>query len=331
MQFSPEISPGRIEANFKHDLSTTAGSLEMQTNKILTLNDEGTSLANLFNNWQQPMDLDNGTISFKADSIWQTGREMQVSAFATLIDGSGYYKQYVFEGLKIQQDLTILPQLHSKSEGSFSLRRLIGGIDIHKISTNMSFLPSQTGIMPTILINNFSASLLGGIVSSPSIPYDLNQPDSNFTVNIKGMDLETTVNLVKIKGLHVSGKISGAIPVTIKGKAVSVNNGKLYNDPPGGEISYTPKNISSAGLTGYALKAVKDFQYDSLSATAMYDPSGQLDLDISLQGISPELDNSRQVHLNIHAEQNLPALLQSLQYSKGITEELDKRMQQRYK
>lgn len=330
-QFSPATIPGKIGADFKHNLSTTAGTFEIHTNKTINLNGEGASLANLFNNWQLPLDLDNGTIAFTADGTWKTGREMQVSAFAAITGGSGYYKQYLFEGLEIQQDLVILPQLHSNREGSFSLRQLIGGIDIHKLSSNVTFLPSKTGILPRIQINNFDASLLGGIVNIPNIVYDFNQPDSNFTVDIKGMNLETIVNLVKIKGLHVNGKISGAIPVTIKGKAISVNNGKLYNEPPGGEISYAPKNINSAGLTGYALKAVEDFQYDSLTATAIYDPSGQLDLDISLQGISPKLDNSRQVHLNIHAEQNLPALLQSLRYSKGLTEELDKQVQQRYK
>ena len=230
----------------------------------------------------------------------------------------------------MRQDLAILPRLRSKTEGRFKLQQLIGGLDAHDIRAKVAFLPAKTGKKPKIKINDFNASLLGGAVTSPAMTYDLNQPDSRFTVNIKGMDLATLVDLVKMKGLHVTGKISGSIPVTIKGKDISVDNGKLYNDPPGGEISYSPKNMNAVGLTGYALKAVKDFHYTLLKATAAYAPSGQLDLDIGLQGISPKLDADRPVHLNIHAEQNLPALMQSLRYSKGLTEELNKRVQQRY-
>jgi hypothetical protein len=76
---------------------------------------------------------------------------------------------------------------------------------------------------------------------------------------------------------------------------------------------------------------VEDFRYNSLKTTAEYLPSGRLNLDIGLQGISPELSTTRPVHLNIHAEQNLPSLLQSLRFSKGLTDELDKRVNQHYK
>ena len=89
--------------------------------------------------------------------------------------------------------------------------------------------------------------------------------------------------------------------------------------------------MNQSGITGYALKAVEDFRYNSLKTTARYAPDGQLDLDISLEGTSPKLAADRPVHLNIHAEQNLPALMQSLRFSKGLTEELDKRVKQHYK
>ena len=331
IQFVPETIPGKVQANFSHDSAKSAGSFAMRTNERLDLNSEGISLANLVNNWWLPMDMDKGKISFKMNGAWALGRKFQLSAFVAVIEASGYYKKFLFKGIDMRQDLAILPRLRSKTEGSFGLQQLIGGLDAHDISAKVAFLPAKTGKLPKIQINGFKASLLDGIVSSPAVTYDLNQPDSRFTVSIKGMDLAAMVDLVKMKGLRITGRISGFIPVSIRGKAVSVDNGQLHNDPPGGEINYSPENMSSAGLTGYALKAVKNFRYDSLKAAARYAPSGQLDLDIGLQGISPELDASRPVHLNIHAEQNLPALLQSLRYSKGLTEELDKRVQQQYK
>ena len=178
--------------------------------------------------------------------------------------------------------------------------------------------------------NDFSASLFDGTVSSGEINYDLNMPDSKFSVDVDAVDLGKVVGLIKMDTLYVTGLISGFIPVTIKGKDVSVESGGLYSDEPGGEIRYAPGNMNQAGLTAYALKAVEELQYQSLQVTANYQPSGQLDLDIGLKGVSPGLDTNRPVHLNIHAEQNLPALLQSLRFSKGLTEELDKRVKQHY-
>ncbi|MCI5138242.1 MAG: hypothetical protein D3922_07460 [Candidatus Electrothrix sp. AR1] len=121
------------------------------------------------------------------------------------------------------------------------------------------------------------------------------------------------------------------LPVTIRGKEISVGNGMLYNDPPGGKISYTAPETKAAGLSEYAIKAIRDFRYTSLKSTAQYAPSGELHLAVSLQGISPELDKSRPVHFNINIEQNLLSLLQGLQYSKGLSEKIDKRVQQRYR
>ncbi len=331
LQFSPETIPGRITLKLKHDLSTGKGTLALRSVKRLNLEQEGTTLANLFTPWNFPFDLDRGKISFKATGSWAPRKKFRLAGFVSVTNGDGFYKQFLLKGLNIRQDLSLLPRLYSKSEGSFSLKQLIGGLDIFNIQAKLNFAKSDKGSKPLIKINNFKASLLNGTINTPGLLYDQNRPDSTFAVNIKALDLEKLISLIQMKNLQVSGKISGNIPVTLLGKDISVHDGQLYNEPPGGEIHYTPHGVSNGGVTGYALKAVENFHYDSLKATAQYAPSGQLDLVIGLQGVSPSLDTSRRVHLNIHAEQNLPALLQSLRFSKGLTEELDKRVKDHYK
>ncbi|MEA2116041.1 MAG: YdbH domain-containing protein, partial [Thermodesulfobacteriota bacterium] len=331
LQFAPAIIPGRVQAGFDHNLATAAGSITLRTDRRFDLNQEGVSLANLVTPWKHPYDLDSGKVSFKADGSWAPDRAMQLSAFVAVTGGSGFYKQFLFKGLALRQDLAVLPRLRSKAEGSFSLQQLIGAIDIHDIHAKLRFLPIKTGSLPQIMINDVKTSVFDGIISCPEILYDLNQPDNHFVVNINKIDLGTLVNLIQKDDLYVNGRVSGTIPITVKGKEISVDDGILYNEPPGGEIRYTPANMNQSGLTGYALKAVEDFRYNSLKTTARYAPGGQLDLNISLEGTSPKLETSRPVHLNIYAEQNLPALMQSLRFSKGLTDELDKRVKQHYK
>ncbi len=330
LQLFPKTIPGRIKATFEHNTTTASGSYTLKTDRRLDLSEEGITLANMFTPWRLPFNLESGKISFKADGSWSMNTQMQTSVFVTVTGGSGFYKQFLFNGLDIRQDLAVLPRFYSKTEGSFSLQKLIGGIDIHDIHANVNFVPVDGGRLPLMEISDFSAFLFDGTISSPGVGYDLNQPDSNFMVQVKNVDLKSLVDLVKMDSLHVSGKISGDIPVSIQGKDISVDHGELYSELPGGEIRYTSTNIEQSGVTGYALKAVENLQYNSLKVTTKYQPSGQLDLDIGLKGTSPGLQTSRPVHLNIHAEQNLPALLQSLRFSKGLTEELDKRIKQHY-
>jgi len=330
LQLFPETIPGRMKATFEHDLTTASGRYTLKTDRMLDLSEDGITLANMLTPWHLPFNLESGKVSFKADGSWNMNTKMQMSAFVTVTGGNGFYKQFLFKGLDIRQDLAVLPRLYSKTGGGFSLQQLIGGIDIYNIQTDVNLVPVDSGRLPLIELRDMKAFLFDGSVSSQGVRYDLNQPDSHFVVNVKDVNLKSLVELVKMDSLYVSGRISGHIPVSIKGKDISVDKGELYSELPGGEIRYTSADMGQSGVTGYALKAVENLQYNSLKVTAEYQPSGQLDLDIGLKGTSPGLKTSRPVHLNIHAEQNLPALLQSLRFSKGLTEELDKRIKQHY-
>lgn len=330
LQVAPERVPARMEVAFQHDLLHGAGSFTMETEEVLNLDGEEMRLSSLLSSWPFPFDLNGGKVSCRADGSWRSPNNVELSVFVTLTGGSGYFKEFLFNGLELRQDLALLPQLRSKTEGTVALEHFGGGVDVYDVHALLNVFPSDVGNLPQVQVNNFRASLFEGSITSSNIQYDLNQPDSSFTVDIKGMNLGTVVDLIKMEPLYVSGSISGSIPVTIKGKDISVENGELHSEEPGGEIRYTPEGINQSGMTGYALKAVEELHYKTLRATARYMPSGQLDLDIGLQGNSPGLGSSRPIHLNIHAEQNLPALLQSLRSSKGLTEELDKRVKQHY-
>jgi len=330
LQLSPKTIPGRLQATFEHNISTAVGSCRLNTDRLFDLSEQEISLSHLFTSWKRPFNLEGGTISLKADASWSMESKLHLSTSVAVSGGSGYYKQFLFNGLNVRQDLAVRPDFYSKTAGSVSLQQLIGGIDIHDIHTNVNFVPTSSGRFPQVEFSDFSALLLDGTISTAEIRYDPNLPNTTFVIDIRDVDLESLVSLVQMNTLYVSGRVSGSIPVTIKGKDISVENGKLYSEMPGGEIRYTSANMNHSGVTGYALKAVENLQYNTLEATAVYLPSGQLDLDIGLQGTSPGLQTNRPVHLNIHAEQNLPTLLQSLRFSKGLTEELDKRIKQHY-
>jgi hypothetical protein len=331
LQFSPQSVPGRFQLAVTHDMVKGKGSMQLRTSKRLNLDDENITLAHLYTPWQYPFTLDRGKVAVKAAGNWAKKNSFHLSAFVSVTNGDGVYKKFLFKGLNVRQDLVVFPRLYSKSDGSFSLQHLVGAIDITDIQSKLNFSRSKKGRKPQIIITDFQAALFDGRITCPKIIYDLNQPETTVAIDLKNIDLAQIIELVKMNNLQVTGKIHGSLPVTLSGKDISMKKGLLLNELPGGEIHYTAAGIDASSMTGYALKAVENFQYNSLKATASYLPSGQLALDISLQGHSPSLDTDRPVHFNIHAEQNLPALMQSLRFSKGLTDELDKRVKRHYK
>ncbi len=328
--FTPQKMDSWLQLKGQHDLVTGRGSVIFETEETLEFVEGESGLSALLAHWDYPGNLEGGSLDFRLTGDWDRSGLRSAVLQAGIRGGSGYYQNLLFKGLELHQDISLFPVLASNRSGSFFLERLIGGVDVTAIRASIDLLPSQVGPLPVLQIDELDAGLFAGRVNSPEICYDLNQPDSTFVVNLANIDLETIVDLIKMDSLHVTGKVSGSIPVAVKGREVTVEGGELYSESPGGVIRYTPAGAGQTGVTGYALLAVENLQYSTLTATAGYKASGQLDLDISLLGKSPGLDTIRPVQLNIHAEQNLPALLQSLRFSKGLTDELDKRLKQHY-
>ncbi len=328
--FRPGEMESRLQLQLEHAFDSGVSSVVFASKEALQFSREGTRLSSLVSNWDYPVDLEEGSLVFRVTGEWGETGLLSADVLADLQGGSGYCMTGLFEGLEFRQDLTLFPEVGSRTTGNIFLEHLMAGVDVTDIRSEISFTPSESGALPVVRLDDLEAGLFMGRVSSPEIRFDLNSPDSSFVVDVADMDLKTLVDLMKMDSLHVTGKISGAIPVTVKGTEITVADGELHSDAPGGEIRYTPGNMNQSGITEYALTAVRNLQYNSLTATAAYQASGQLDLDISLLGKSPELDTSRPVRLNIHAEQNLPDLLQSLRFSRGLTEELDKRLKQHY-
>ena len=138
-------------------------------------------------------------------------------------------------------------------------------------------------------------------------------------------------SLRAFEGLEVGGRIDGFLPVRSGSKGAGVANGTLTNAGPG-VIRYTPSSEALKGspYSEMVLKALEDYRYDKLAADVDFRPSGALRIGLRLEGKSPALKTDRPVHLNIDSEQNLLSLLKSLQYSQGLTSELNRKVQERY-
>ena len=79
----------------------------------------------------------------------------------------------------------------------------------------------------------------------------------------------------------------------------------------------------------YPEKQLQNFHFSVLSAGVSYSKEGQLLLALKLEGNNPDFEKGRAVNFSINLEENLPAMITSLQLSGQVSELVKKRVQQR--
>ncbi len=320
--------PGLFSIRFSHDLKTGTGDAAIATTKPVLFSQE-IPLSAAVSGWSLPADLTGGEVQGKSFLRWPP---LRMNIRLSVNKGKGFFRDIHFSGLSTNQNMQVLPVLQSRKAGSLTVATVDAGVPIHDFSTAIQLKPSGKSL-PVILLKNSRALLLGGSVSNDYIQIDPRKPNVRTTIYVNDIHLADLLTLQQVKGLKVTGSVSGALPIRLNKKGLYIDSGRLHNEQAGGIITYTPpqgNGLRNSPLTGYALKALEEFHYNLLTSSASYSPDGTLEVTLHLEGKSPKLDSKRPVHLNITTQQNLLSLLKSLRYSDSLTHEIDKEVQQHF-
>ncbi len=328
--FSAGQLPGRVTATFHHDPASARGGTAFRTSAPIRFSPEH-PLSSL--PAELPLDLDRGSLALTGTASWSGDAPPALQIGVRLDDGAGRAGEIVFSGLSLAGKMRVLPRPESLSPATITLASLDAGIRAEDLEAVLSLVPPSDKRGPRLRISRFTARLFGGKVTAADLVLDPAAPDTTAIITISGFDLAEIVRLMQVKDLQVSGLVDGRLPVHLTTEGIRIRDGELHNRPPGGVIRYRPakkSGLAAMEVTGYALRAMEDFRYNLLTARVDYRPDGQLNVALHLEGHSPRLETSRPVYLNIDTEQNLLSLLKSLRYSRALTDELDKSIQQHY-
>ncbi|MDO8273320.1 MAG: YdbH domain-containing protein, partial [Gammaproteobacteria bacterium] len=196
---------------------------------------------------------------------------------------------------------------------------------------NISFNYGVDTRRKTLDLHDLQATIFNGALRSEGVAYNWAAAENTFTMVLERVDLSTLLDMGAYEGVQASGIISGNVPVTISGGTVSVAEGTLHVEAPGGSIRYQPANAGGSGNAALDLvnQALSNYQYDSLEADVNYLPSGDLNLAVRLQGANPDMNQGQRINLNLNISDNIPSLLQSLQSGRSITDALERALQNR--
>lgn len=260
---------------------------------------------------------------------------LQLTSLIEFIDVAGIANTAAFSGLRTEISVELTGQSLSAEIAEGHIQRVEYGMNLGPGDFNLRYAANlQDPIAGILELGPNRLSVMNGVLSLTPASFDLSQSAQTLHVNISQLDLARLLAEYPATDIHGSGLLSGSIPIRLTADGVFVEQGTLSALPPGGEIRYRSEQVqrmaqSNAAL-GIVMKALDDFHYSDLQGDVTYSEDGTLLLGLLIQGRNPTLENGRPVRLHVTLEEDLPALITSLQLVNQLNEIIQERVQQRF-
>jgi hypothetical protein len=320
--------------NILHQLTyqpaTSALALTWQLTDIFML--AGNPLSTTFTGWPPLLSLTTGKLAANG-SVNLTPADVSSSNQLLLGDIGGIYDRSLFAGLNATIDITLNDNLLQLQSNDLMVNRLNHGFELGPLSLSATtLLPLAAPEQTTLTLHRAELQVMQGLISANNQKLNFNQAENQLILTLQQIDLASLLQQHPSHDLTGNGKLSGTVPLAISAKGLSITNGNIAAEKPGGLLQYRSESTKAMASTNSNMKLVFDaldnFQYSVLSSKVSYDTNGKLLLGLSLQGSNPNMQQGRTINLNVNLEEDLPALITSLQLTNKLNELITKRVQQ---
>lgn len=284
--------------------------------------------------WPALLTFSSGRFTGQLRARGQSGLD-SLQGQLTLSGGKGIYDRLTFEGLTTTAAVNLKGETLQVDFPSLKLQALDPGMPLGPLTFTGGY--SVTLAAPTegrLLIKAAQMGMLGGQVRLLPTTLALAEPRQSVIVELTGVELASLFEVYPAEGLSGLGTLDGRLPVSLEAGKILIDGGQLQAREPGGFLRYRSEKLEDLARTNVGMRqvaaALDDFHYSVLSSDVAYDQDGLLVLGLQLQGRNPALEGGRPIHLNIRLEENVPALLASLQLSGKVSEIIQKRVQERF-
>ncbi|MGI9238819.1 MAG: intermembrane phospholipid transport protein YdbH family protein [Woeseiaceae bacterium] len=310
----------------KHQLADGTGSLSV-ADAIVSFGK--TNLADRVSPWLDDRDIVAGTTSLDFSAYWARKKSRlaysgQASIVATNL--AGYYGDIALTDLSTQFETNYQDGVGFRSEPSIITAAFVEvGIPVENLSASYALDLNTL----SAAINNLSMSAFGGVIAADPFSFHTDRPVNNLTLTAKSLDLTELLSLKGFETVDVAGSIGATLPLTIADDTVTIVDGVLTGNPPGGVIRYisdSPPDDMDASSLGFAKRVLSNFEFETLTSDVDLNKEGDLILELQLTGRNPDLDETRPVVLNLGVENNIPQMLRSLRAARAVEDILERRL-----
>lgn len=291
----------------------------------------GNPLQSTVTAWPELLTLNRGRFN-AGGQLQLEANTFSATALLQLRELNGLYDRTLFNGLSSQISLNLADDTLNIDIPSLQLSELNHGIQMGPVTVSAHYRASMPEpLSGKLQLNNVAMNFMQGELAVEPQVLDLRATEQELVLLIRQLDLAELLRQHPTTDLSANGKLSGRIPLKIKDKQFSVAQGVLAADQPGGRLQYrTAASAAGSGNPGMKLvfDALADFHFSVLSSEISYSHSGKLLLALQLQGANPAIQAGRPINLNINLEEDLPAMIASLQLANKLNDTLTKRVQQ---
>ncbi|MFD2404675.1 YdbH domain-containing protein [Azorhizophilus paspali] len=312
---------------------SSGGALAMEARLTEILLQAGNPLAATLSDWPARLELDKGHLQGSAHLYLSPGKPRQAELKLQSQGLSGIYERSELDGLS--------GRIQARLRGSH--------LELQLTELEVTHLNPGFPLGPLRLRGQYSASLaqplrgrlawqqaelalLDGRAWLPPSSRDLSTGSASLPLQLEGLQLGELFRLYPAEGLAGRGTLDGRLLLLFGPAGVRIEQGRLDNRGPG-ILQFRSERIRTLARSNPAMKLVADalenFHFSRLSSDLGYDEQGKLRMGLRLEGRNPTLEKGRPIHFNINLEEDIPALLTSLQLSDRVSERIRQRVQQR--
>jgi|GEM_PF-653208 len=298
--------------------------------------DAGHSLAGTLKQWPAMIETTEGGVSLQARvRLPGTGPAMEATIRA---DGlSGILDRMAWSGLSGTVQLSYEDALVVRTS-DIALAQVNPGVPLGPVSLSGRYEAPAQGLMDgSLSVVRARAGFLGGELRVRPGQWSLANLPITVPVWLNGIQVDRLMKVYPAEGLDGTGTLQGEVPLVIDRDGVEIAAGNIEAVAPGGTLKLPADRLQALARNNEAMdlvvRALQNFNYSVLNSTIDYDQDGTLNLGLRLEGSNPQVRDGHPVVVNINLQEDVPALLTSLQLSgrvnEAVTERVRKLMEKR--
>ncbi|MEI8592820.1 intermembrane phospholipid transport protein YdbH family protein [Photobacterium sp. Hal280] len=260
-------------------------------------------------------DLHNGSVSLRADlnyknALWSGTLDI----FTTHL--SGHIKDTHFADLNVSLTSSITNNtIRSRQPLTVHASWLHFGTLFSDVTASIHFNTGE----PLYTLHRATANVLDGHLSTRNVvSHSLTNIDE-IPLRIQRLNLKKLMDLFNPEDVELTGSLDGLLPIRIVNGNPVIEKGALFSRSPGGVLRYKEgasidDNVSAGGENNLKVitRILRNYQYDSLAVDIDYSKEGQLNASARFKGRNPHFQNGRSVNINLNIEDDIPALIKTL-------------------
>lgn len=281
-------------------------------------------------------DLTDGRFTATVDAAWlfsaaEPQRKFRMTSGVVALTAdklSGHYRSYEVKGLSTAMTFHAegLESIAMAQPAPLKIASIQTGVEVTNVAMMMQAAWKVSDRAPVIEMKDLQFDVFGGVGTSPGLHLDWTQPSRRMTFSLRNLDLAKILSVEQQKGLQGTGILNGTLPVTVTSAGMTVEDGALEAQSPGGVIRYASVQEPSKLITesnshvNLVVQALANFHYTVLRVRVQYAETGTLDLSVRLEGRNPDLKSVPPIHFNLTVQEHVPTLLKSLRLVQDIEE-----------